>query len=130
MVISPTGLYTSTSNRNDRQQRRKLTIIAECAESKECHSAKHHYDECAQRVTGQIEDNGKADEDCVEECKILPTTPTSDKLLTYPSLPSRSLRNQLRCPQALRSAQVEYSNATANQIHREDDGSRVHDSRR
>lgn len=49
----------------------KLTSITECAESKECHSAKHHYDECAARVTGQIDENGKADEDCVEECKLL-----------------------------------------------------------
>ncbi|KAA8626184.1 ubiquinol-cytochrome c reductase complex protein [Pyrenophora tritici-repentis] len=39
----------------------------ECAESKECHGPKHHYDECAQRVTGQIENDGKAKEDCVEE---------------------------------------------------------------
>ena len=40
----------------------------ECAESKECHPAKHHYDECVERVTGQIENDGKASEDCVEEC--------------------------------------------------------------
>lgn len=42
--------------------------IPECAESKECHPAKHHYDECVERVTGQIENDGKASEDCVEEC--------------------------------------------------------------
>jgi ubiquinol-cytochrome c reductase subunit 6 len=42
--------------------------ITECAESKECHPAKHHYDECVERVTGQIENDGKASEDCVEEC--------------------------------------------------------------
>jgi hypothetical protein len=41
----------------------------ECAESKECHGPKHHYDECVERVTGQIENDGKASEDCVEECK-------------------------------------------------------------
>ncbi|KAL0256166.1 Cytochrome b-c1 complex subunit 6, mitochondrial [Diplodia seriata] len=45
----------------------KEKIEAECAESKECHPAKHHYDECVERVTKQIDDNGKADEDCVEE---------------------------------------------------------------
>jgi hypothetical protein len=45
-----------------------LTSFTECAESKECHGPKHHYDECAQRVTGQIENDGKASEDCVEEC--------------------------------------------------------------
>ena len=44
----------------------------ECAESKECHPAKHHYDECVERVTGQIENDGKASEDCVEECKSTP----------------------------------------------------------
>lgn len=55
------------------EEHHRLTSITECAESKECHSAKHHYDECAARVTGQIEENGKADEDCVEECKLLLT---------------------------------------------------------
>jgi len=29
---------------------------------------KHHYDECAERVTKQQEETGKAEEDCVEEC--------------------------------------------------------------
>lgn len=42
--------------------------ITECKASKECSPAKHHYDVCAERVTGQIESNGKAKEDCVEEC--------------------------------------------------------------
>jgi ubiquinol-cytochrome c reductase subunit 6 len=45
----------------------KEKLEKECAESKECHGPKHHYDECAQRVTGQIENDGKAKEDCVEE---------------------------------------------------------------
>ncbi|KAH7135915.1 ribonuclease E inhibitor RraA/Dimethylmenaquinone methyltransferase [Dendryphion nanum] len=45
----------------------KDTLEEECRNSKECHSAKHHYDECADRVTGQIENDGKANEDCVEE---------------------------------------------------------------
>ncbi|KAH3918955.1 hypothetical protein HBI56_097900 [Parastagonospora nodorum] len=45
----------------------KETLEKECAESKECHPAKHHYDECVERVTGQIENDGKASEDCVEE---------------------------------------------------------------
>ncbi|KAF2874520.1 ubiquinol-cytochrome C reductase hinge protein-domain-containing protein [Massariosphaeria phaeospora] len=39
----------------------------ECANSKQCAPAKHHYDECVQRVTSQFEEHGKADEDCVEE---------------------------------------------------------------
>lgn len=46
-----------------------MLLLAECAESKACSPVKHHYDECVERVTKQIDDNGKADEDCVEECK-------------------------------------------------------------
>ncbi|CAO2655812.1 Nn.00g046150.m01.CDS01 [Neocucurbitaria sp. VM-36] len=45
----------------------KEKLEKECAESKECHGPKHHYDECVERVTGQIENDGKASEDCVEE---------------------------------------------------------------
>lgn len=47
--------------------------IAECKESKACSPAKHHFDECVERVTGA--DQGKPvdkkhpEEDCVEECK-------------------------------------------------------------
>lgn len=41
----------------------------ECAKSAECAPYKHHYDHCVERVTKQQEENGKADEDCVEECK-------------------------------------------------------------
>jgi Ubiquinol-cytochrome C reductase hinge protein len=46
--------------------------LVECKESKQCAPAKHHFDECVERVTGAEE--GKADkkhphEDCVEECK-------------------------------------------------------------
>ncbi|ROW03299.1 hypothetical protein VSDG_01338 [Cytospora chrysosperma] len=37
-----------------------------CKESKQCAPAKHHYDECVERVTSQ-QDNGGAKEDCVEE---------------------------------------------------------------
>ena len=39
--------------------------------SRECAPIKHHYDECAERVTKQIEEHGKASEDCVEECMFL-----------------------------------------------------------
>ncbi|KAF2754703.1 Non-heme 11 kDa protein of cytochrome bc1 complex [Pseudovirgaria hyperparasitica] len=42
-------------------------ITEQCAESKECAPAKHHFDECAERVQGKIEADGKSDEDCVEE---------------------------------------------------------------
>lgn len=46
----------------------------ECKESKGCSPAKHHYDECVERVTGA--DQGKPvdkkhpNEDCVEECML------------------------------------------------------------
>lgn len=47
-----------------------LTIFSECMKSQQCAPLKHHYDECAERVTQQQEENGKADEDCVEECML------------------------------------------------------------
>lgn len=34
-----------------------------------CAPLKHHYDECAARVQRQEEEQGKAQEDCVEECE-------------------------------------------------------------
>jgi hypothetical protein len=52
-----------------------LCLFTECLRSAQCAPAKHHYDECAERVTKQQEENGKADEDCVEECKIFATKP-------------------------------------------------------
>ncbi|KAF2243627.1 Non-heme 11 kDa protein of cytochrome bc1 complex [Trematosphaeria pertusa] len=45
----------------------KDALEEECADSKECAPAKHHYDECVERVTGQIDNEGKAKEDCIEE---------------------------------------------------------------
>ncbi|KIW02488.1 uncharacterized protein PV09_06291 [Verruconis gallopava] len=46
----------------------KPALEEECAESKECAPYKHHYDECVERVTKKQEENdGKSDEDCVEE---------------------------------------------------------------
>jgi hypothetical protein len=83
----------------------------ECAESKECHGPKHHYDECVERVTGQIENDGKASEDCVEECTSL-NCPRITTIIDIPSLPSRSLRDPMRCSQALCSAQVNISQPT------------------
>jgi ubiquinol-cytochrome c reductase subunit 6 len=49
-----------------------LTTFPECMKSQQCAPLKHHYDECAERVTQQQEENGKADEDCVEECMLRP----------------------------------------------------------
>lgn len=40
----------------------------ECKNSKECAPAKHHFDECVERVTA-AQDNGGTTEDCVEECE-------------------------------------------------------------
>jgi hypothetical protein len=47
-------------------------VILECKESKECHTVKHHYDECVERVTSAADstDKKQANEDCVEECKF------------------------------------------------------------
>jgi ubiquinol-cytochrome c reductase subunit 6 len=44
----------------------KEELEEQCAQTK-CHSYKHHYDECAARVTGAIDAGEKPDEDCVEE---------------------------------------------------------------
>ncbi|KAI1141563.1 Non-heme 11 kDa protein of cytochrome bc1 complex [Hypoxylon sp. FL0543] len=38
----------------------------ECKNSKQCAPAKHHFDECVERVTN-ASDEGEAKEDCVEE---------------------------------------------------------------
>ncbi|PLN85229.1 hypothetical protein BDW42DRAFT_161350 [Aspergillus taichungensis] len=60
----------------------------ECANSAHCAPAKHHYDECVERVTQQQEDEDYKGpkEDCVEECEYFqlsqefhsPCTPPSD----------------------------------------------------
>lgn len=42
---------------------------AECLKTAACAPLKRHYDECAERVQQQEEEHGKAEEDCVEECK-------------------------------------------------------------
>lgn len=72
-------------------------VPTECKESKQCAPAKHHYDECVERVTSQQENDGGAKEDCVEECKsnpaeipsplggaaLLRRTTTPSPMLTY-----------------------------------------------
>lgn len=54
-----------------------LMSSLECANSKQCAPYKHHYDECAERVAKQVEESedGKAKEDCVEECMSCCFTP-------------------------------------------------------
>lgn len=78
--------------------------------SQQCAPLKHHYDECAERVTQQQEENGKADEDCVEECMFKPLpghcqhgwqllafcSRKYEHLLIYNSLPPHALRIRLR----------------------------------
>lgn len=51
--------------------------------SKQCASYKHHYDECAERVQKQQDEDGKAKEDCVEECESNQTfAPAAIAILT------------------------------------------------
>lgn len=47
---------------------RLTEAFTECKESAACAPAKHHFDECVERVTAAIDADGKANEDCVEEC--------------------------------------------------------------
>ncbi|KAJ8114882.1 hypothetical protein OPT61_g3334 [Boeremia exigua] len=84
----------------------KDVLEEECRNSKECHGPKHHYDECVERVTGQIDNDGKASEDCVEECMSPRYVQHHAEGLIRTSLPPRSLRDSVRRSQALRSAQV------------------------
>lgn len=42
---------------------------SECKNSKECSPAKHHFDECVERVTNGSNSDSEEKEDCVEECK-------------------------------------------------------------
>jgi hypothetical protein len=88
--------------------------LTECAESKECHAPKHHYDECVERVTGQIENDGKASEDCVEECRLscihsIRSIADKDQ--------SSILRYPMRRAQALRSAQVNVATTSHRPTH-------------
>ncbi|KAI0112482.1 ubiquinol-cytochrome C reductase hinge protein-domain-containing protein [Nemania sp. FL0031] len=44
----------------------KEKLEEECRNSKQCAPAKHHFDECVERVTNASDDDGES-EDCVEE---------------------------------------------------------------
>lgn len=46
--------------------------VAECKNAPACAPAKHHFDECTERVTKAIDEDGEANEDCVEECTYIP----------------------------------------------------------
>lgn len=89
--------------------------------TQQCAPLKHHYDECAERVTKQQEENGKAEEDCVEECKFHTTNPhpysqwsqrcTNEELsranIQSPSLPPDALRQPMRRPEAVPPAAID-----------------------
>ncbi|KAL2378280.1 hypothetical protein RJZ90_006113 [Blastomyces dermatitidis] len=51
----------------------KPKLEEECANSAKCAPAKHHFDECVERVTRNSEDPDfkGPHEDCVEECKFI-----------------------------------------------------------
>jgi hypothetical protein len=87
-------------------------IVTECKESKACAPAKHHFDECVERVTsadhGKPVDKKHPDEDCVEECQSR-KSPYLGSMLTPHSLPSRSLRKHLRRTKAMECSKVEVS---------------------
>lgn len=68
--IPPCPLYASSY----RYPITNLTVSGpnkECAHSVQCASVKHHYDECAERVTAQQSnpDHKGPKEDCLEECQ-------------------------------------------------------------
>lgn len=53
-------------------QRTNQNTFTDCAKTAACRPAKHHYDECVERVTAAAEaqpDHKGPKEDCVEECK-------------------------------------------------------------
>ncbi|EEH40723.2 hypothetical protein PAAG_02699 [Paracoccidioides lutzii Pb01] len=56
----------------DEPQDLKPKFEEECANSPKCAPAKHHFDECVERVTRNSEepDFKGPHEDCVEECKF------------------------------------------------------------
>ncbi|KAH8158626.1 hypothetical protein CIB48_g9626 [Xylaria polymorpha] len=62
----------------------------ECRNSKQCAPAKHHFDECVERVTNASDDSGEQ-EDCVEEFR------STVELIRFVSrsLPPRSLRHPM-----------------------------------
>lgn len=50
------------------RETRTANTRTECRNSKECQPAKHHYDECVERVTAADDKSGNG-EDCIEECE-------------------------------------------------------------
>ena len=54
-------------NRDNKPQYVYTNASTECKNAPQCAPAKHHFDECVERVQQQ-ESEGGAKEDCVEEC--------------------------------------------------------------
>lgn len=81
----------------------------ECRNSKQCSPAKHHFDECVERVTS-AESEGGAKEDCVEECTspldLLLHALLGSLLTRRHSLPPRPLCHPVRRSQALVRPQI------------------------
>ncbi|MBE3050276.1 hypothetical protein IMZ48_48820 [Candidatus Bathyarchaeota archaeon] len=75
--------------------------IAACKEAPVCAPAKHHFDECTERVTKATADGSAPTEDCVEECTSW--TPYPPALATLPPHPPRFFKKgrtggRGRCP--------------------------------
>ncbi|KAJ2983147.1 hypothetical protein NUW58_g6299 [Xylaria curta] len=61
------GQYELGTNIKDTNTGCHLYCFYECKNSKQCAPAKHHFDECVERVTNASDDNDEEKEDCVEE---------------------------------------------------------------
>lgn len=78
-------------------RRYMLTRICypECKNSPQCSPAKHHFDECVERVHQQ-ESEGEAKEDCVEECTFI---------YRFPLMPCKEMKGKcLSSSSAIRSS--------------------------
>ncbi|KAI6760986.1 hypothetical protein HG530_009846 [Fusarium avenaceum] len=62
-AVTPWSVVEAEAPAEDTQ---KETLEEECKNSPQCSPAKHHFDECVERVQQQ-ESEGGAKEDCVEE---------------------------------------------------------------
>lgn len=74
-LLGSSGVSSYRSTKLDCELADPFPLI-ECARSSQCISYKHHFDECAERVTKQHEDpdHKGPKEDCVEECECPNTT--------------------------------------------------------
>ena len=93
-------------------------LLIECKQSKQCAPAKHHFDDCVERVQQQESEDG-AQEDCVEECTCNRCADRQNSTLSFCrqikeapltnrtySLPPGTLRYRMRCSQAVVQAEI------------------------